>query len=76
VERRDPPPEPTPPELELLTLLVRGMTDDDARGRLGLSRRTFERRLRTAFDKLAARSRLEAGYLLAKAGWLDDQAER
>jgi DNA-binding NarL/FixJ family response regulator len=47
------------------------MTDDDARARLGLSRRTFERRLRGAFDKLGARSRLEAGYLLAKASWLE-----
>jgi DNA-binding NarL/FixJ family response regulator len=70
VEDRDPPPEPTHPELELLALLARGMTDAAVRSRLGLSRRTFERMLRSVFDKLGARSRLEAGFLLATAGWL------
>jgi DNA-binding NarL/FixJ family response regulator len=64
-------PEPTPDEVRLMALLATGMTDEDAARRLGWTRWTLRRRLRTAMDKLESRSRLQAGYRLAQTDWLE-----
>lgn len=61
---------PDDDDLEMLSLLVGGMTDDDAATRLGWSRWRVRRRLRLVMDRLGAASRLQAGFLLAHAGWL------
>jgi DNA-binding CsgD family transcriptional regulator len=61
---------PNPEEVSLMRFLVEGLTDDAAAIRLGWSTRTVRRRLQSAMDKLGATSRLQAGYLLARSGWL------
>lgn len=66
---------PTDDELALLRMLARGLTDEVVAQKLGLTGRTLRRRLRSAMDKLEAGSRFEAGFKLARSGWLQD-AER
>ena len=48
-------------DLAVLELQARGLTDEASAKRLGVSGRTFRRRLRVAMDKLGAQSRFEAG---------------
>lgn len=67
---RDPP---TADEVRLMALLVTGMTDEDGAARLGWTRRTLRRRLKSAMEKLGATSRLQAGYEVARVGWLEDR---
>jgi len=62
---------PTQDELALLTLMSHGYTDEVIAQKLGLTARTLRRRLRSAMDKLGAASRFEAGYRLARSGWLE-----
>ncbi len=66
-------PVPTDEERAVASLLVTGMTDEMAARRLGLSRRTFRRRLKALMDKLGARSRFQAGFMLAETGWATEQ---
>lgn len=68
-ETRTEVPVPTEEERAVASLLVTGMTDEMAARRLGLSRRTFRRRLKALMDKLGARSRFQAGFMLAETGW-------
>ena len=65
-------PVPTDEERAVASLLVTGMTDEMAARRLGLSRRTFRRRLKALMDKLGARSRFQAGFMLAGTGWTNE----
>lgn len=65
---------PTDEERAVASLLVTGMTDEMAARRLGLSRRTFRRRLKALMDKLGARSRFQAGFMLAGTGWVTDRS--
>lgn len=58
--------EATKEEFALLELLSEGVTDEVVMGRLGWSRRTFERRLRGAMDKVEARSRFQLGFRFAE----------
>ncbi|MEU1399498.1 LuxR C-terminal-related transcriptional regulator [Micromonospora zamorensis] len=57
-------------ERELLQLLARGLTDDAAAKRLGLSLRTVRRMMADLMERLGARSRFEAGLQVAAHGWL------
>lgn len=66
-------PAPTDEERAVASLLVTGMTDEMAARRLGLSRRTFRRRLKALMDKLGARSRFQAGFMLAETGWANER---
>ena len=66
-------PAPTEEERAVASLLVTGMTDEMAARRLGLSRRTFRRRLKALMDKLGARSRFQAGFMLAETGWASER---
>lgn len=66
---------PTDDELALLRLLSRGFTDEVVAQKLGLTGRTLRRRLRSAMDKLEASSRFEAGFKLARSGWLEVGSE-
>lgn len=68
-------PAPTDEERAVASLLVTGMTDEMAARRLGLSRRTFRRRLKALMDKLGARSRFQAGFMLAETGWTTEQPQ-
>ena len=66
---------PTTHERRLMALLARGCTDEDAAAKLGWSRRTLQRNLTRAMEKLGARSRVEAGFLLARSHWLEVEDE-
>ncbi|MDX3534610.1 LuxR C-terminal-related transcriptional regulator [Streptomyces sp. MB09-01] len=57
-------------ERELLTLLAKGLTDETAAGRLGVSLSTVRRSMASIMERLGARSRFEAGLRAAQAGWL------
>lgn len=58
-----------------MRLLIEGLTDEAAMARLGWSERTFRRHLRSAQDKLGARSRIQTGYLVAVARWFPDPGQ-
>lgn len=54
----------------LLTLLGRGLTDEAAAARIGVSHRTARRMMAELMERLGARSRFEAGLKAAQRGWL------
>lgn len=55
----------------MLATLATGVTDRVAAAALGMTPRTFSRRVRDAMRLLGATSRLQAGYLFARSGWVD-----
>ncbi|SEO13347.1 Sugar-specific transcriptional regulator TrmB [Actinacidiphila rubida] len=61
---------PTAEELEVLALLLAGVSDRRAAAQLGLSIRTVERRVRRLTELAGGASRLQLGYHAARAGWL------
>ncbi|MFJ8856378.1 helix-turn-helix domain-containing protein [Streptomyces sp. NPDC102437] len=61
---------PTEGELEVLALLLAGISDRRAASQLGVSIRTVERRARRLMDLAGAESRLQLGWHAARAGWL------
>lgn len=61
--------QPTVGELEVLALLLAGISDRRAASQLGLSIRTVERRTRRLMDLAGADSRLQLGWYAARAGW-------
>ncbi|MFE0647258.1 helix-turn-helix domain-containing protein [Streptomyces sp. NPDC059534] len=61
---------PTEGELEVLALLLAGISDRRVASQLGLSIRTVERRTRRLMDLAGADSRLQLGWHAARAGWL------
>jgi sugar-specific transcriptional regulator TrmB/DNA-binding CsgD family transcriptional regulator len=60
---------PTEGELEVLALLLAGISDRRVASQLGLSIRTVERRTRRLMDLAGADSRLQLGWHAARAGW-------
>lgn len=60
----------TDPERALLTLLGRGLTDEAAAARLGVSARTARRMMADLMERLGATSRFEAGLKAARNGWI------
>jgi DNA-binding NarL/FixJ family response regulator len=54
---------------EILTRLASGATDEAAASELGLSVRTYRRRVAELMDSLGARSRFQAGALARELGW-------
>ncbi|MFJ6010598.1 helix-turn-helix domain-containing protein [Streptomyces sp. NPDC092952] len=61
---------PTVGELEVLALLLAGVSDRRAASQLGVSIRTVERRTRRLMDLAGVDSRLQLGWHAARAGWL------
>ncbi|MFF2014129.1 helix-turn-helix domain-containing protein [Streptomyces sp. NPDC058195] len=61
---------PTEEELEVLALLLAGVSDRRTAAQLGVSIRTVERRTRRLMDLAGADSRLQLGWHAARAGWL------
>ncbi|WP_328907370.1 helix-turn-helix domain-containing protein [Streptomyces sp. NBC_00234] len=61
---------PTEEELEVLALLLVGISDRRAASQLGLSIRTVERRVRHLMDLAGVESRLQLGWHAARAGWI------
>lgn len=69
----DTPPaadQPTTDEARLLALLVTGMPDESIAKTLGLSYRTFQRRMRNLMNRLGAETRFQAGLRAAFLGWI------
>ncbi|MEE4493432.1 helix-turn-helix domain-containing protein [Streptomyces sp. BE230] len=62
--------QPTEEELEVLALLLAGISDRRAASELGLSIRTVERRVRRLMDLSGVESRLQLGWHAARVGWL------
>ncbi|MFE9779071.1 helix-turn-helix domain-containing protein [Streptomyces sp. NPDC005775] len=62
--------QPTEGELEVLALLLAGISDRRTAAQLGVSIRTVERRTRRLMDLAGADSRLQLGWHAARAGWL------
>lgn len=69
-EERASEQQPTKEELEVLALLLAGISDRRATSQLGLSIRTVERRVRRLTDLAGGGSRLQLGWHAARAGWL------
>lgn len=67
LESRD---QPVPRDLQVLTLLAGGATDESIARQLGMSTRTIERRVRAMLDRLGAETRFQAGVQAARRGWL------
>jgi DNA-binding CsgD family transcriptional regulator/sugar-specific transcriptional regulator TrmB len=61
---------PTEAERTLLHMLSRGLTDEAAATRLGVSVRTVQRRMEGLMARLGAASRFQAGVKAASRGWL------
>ncbi|MEU6548666.1 LuxR C-terminal-related transcriptional regulator [Streptomyces sp. NPDC046915] len=61
----------TPQEQEVLRLLAAGHTDDVVAKRLDISVRTARRFAADLMERLDAKSRFQAGYRLAHAGWVE-----
>lgn len=59
-------------ELQVLTLLVSGLTDRAIAHQLGISERSVQRYVRVLMDLAAARSRLQLGWYASGHGWLGD----
>lgn len=62
----------TAQQRELFRLLAGGDTDATAARKLDVSLRTVRRMMAELHERLGARSRLEAGVLAERAGWLTD----
>ncbi|MFF3837988.1 helix-turn-helix domain-containing protein [Streptomyces sp. NPDC001930] len=61
---------PTEGELEVLALMLAGVSDRRVASQLDVSIRTVERRTRRLMDRAGADSRLQLGWHAARAGWL------
>ncbi|HCT81206.1 MAG TPA: hypothetical protein DGG94_04140 [Micromonosporaceae bacterium] len=64
------PDRPTPDEARLLAMLVTGVQDEVIARRLGMSYRTFQRRLQDLMKRLGAETRFQAGLRAAARGWV------
>jgi DNA-binding NarL/FixJ family response regulator len=55
---------------QILTMLGKGLTDEAAATRLGVSARTVRRQVAAIMERLNASSRFEAGLKAAQRGWI------
>lgn len=55
-------------KLSIVRLLVQGLEDRAIARRMGMSLRTCQRHVSDIMDKLGARSRLHAGFLISELG--------
>jgi DNA-binding CsgD family transcriptional regulator/sugar-specific transcriptional regulator TrmB len=60
----------TPLDRQILIMLAKGLTDDSAAARLGVSGRTVRRQVASIMERLSASSRFEAGLKAAQRGWI------
>jgi len=61
---------PTGDDLHLLQLMVEGLTDDAIAGKLDVSTRTVQRRVRDLIDLSGVRSRLQLVWEATRRGWI------
>ncbi|MFF2436398.1 TrmB family transcriptional regulator [Streptomyces sp. NPDC058107] len=62
-------------DIELLTLLLSGLTDTGIARQLRMGRRTVQRRVRDLMDRAAATSRIQLGWQAARLGWIAGPGE-
>lgn len=53
----------------MLALVLAGLTDEAAASRLGVSRRTVQRRIAELMAKAGVDSRIQLGWHAARRGW-------
>ena len=70
---RTAPRRPSDRELEVLTLVCAGATNDEIGGRLGVSDKTVESHLRRLFDRYGVLSRTELAVLALREGWVAEK---
>ena len=64
---------PTEEELAIVRMLAEGFTDEVVAQRVGMSERTYRRRLKGAMTKLGAGSRFQAGAVAVRKGWFREE---
>lgn len=64
--------QPSDGDRHILALLTTGVPDDAIARELGLSERTFRRRVQNLMERLGARTRFQLARQAARRGWLDD----
>ncbi|MCW3840961.1 transcriptional regulator TrmB [Micromonospora yasonensis] len=60
-------------DVQILTLLLTGLTDQAVAGHLRTSLRTVQRRVRRLMDLAGVQTRMQLGYQAARLGWLPSQ---
>jgi DNA-binding NarL/FixJ family response regulator len=68
---RDPTVRLSERELEVVTLVVEGLSNDEVATRLGIGAKTVESHLRRLFERLDVASRTELATRALREGWLD-----
>ena len=67
---RNAPRRPSDREIEVLTLVCGGASNDEIGARLGVTEKTVESHLRRLFDRYAVLSRTELAVLALREGWV------
>ena len=70
---RNAPRRPSDREIEVLTLLCGGASNDEIGVRLGVSEKTVESHLRRLFDRYGVLSRTELAVLALREGWVAEK---
>jgi DNA-binding NarL/FixJ family response regulator len=70
---RSAPRRPSDRELEVLTLLAGGASNDEIGARLGVTEKTVESHLRRLFDRYGVLSRTELAVLSLREGWVSER---
>ena len=70
---RSAPRRPSDREIEVLSLLCAGASNDEIGVRLGVTEKTVESHLRRLFDRYAVLSRTELAVLALREGWVTEK---
>jgi DNA-binding NarL/FixJ family response regulator len=71
---RSAPRRPSDREIEVLTLVCGGASNDEVGAQLGVTEKTVESHLRRLFDRYAVLSRTELAVLALREGWVAEKA--
>jgi DNA-binding NarL/FixJ family response regulator len=71
---RSAPRRPSDREIEVLTLVCGGASNDEVGARLGVTEKTVESHLRRLFDRYGVLSRTELAVLALREGWVAEKA--
>lgn len=71
---RSAPRRPSDREIEVLTLICAGASNDEIGARLGVTEKTVESHLRRLFDRYGVLSRTELAVLALREGWVAEKA--
>ena len=71
---RSAPRRPSDREIEVLTLVCGGASNDEIGAQLGVTEKTVESHLRRLFDRYGVLSRTELAVLALREGWVAEKA--